>query len=291
MQVIFHLGAHCTGEDRLLKSLLKNRETLIPQGVIVPRPSRYRRLIRQTLGALNGAGPSADEQRAMLVQITDELVVKRLVLSAADFLAFVPWVFRHKTLYGKAPEVITALRNLFPDANVEFHLSIRNPATFIPAVFGNTTGLTLDKFLYETDPHSIRWSGLINNICTASPGTRVVVWRYEDCPLIWSRVMRNLTGMAEAIPLKGEEDILSSKMTVEGLKLYQNYLAANPPKSGRHKQRIINTFLEKFPQSPSSPFDDIPDGWSKAMVEELTDLYEQDLEKVSNIPAVKLITP
>jgi len=291
MQVIFHLGAHCTGEDRLLKSLLKNRERLNPQGIIIPGPSRYRRLIRQTLGALNGATPSADEQQALLTQITDEHVVKRLVLSAADFMAFVPWVFRHQTLYGKAPEVTAALGKLFDGASIEFHLSIRNPTTFIPAVFGNTTGLTLNKFLYGTDPYSIKWSELINKISIANPGARVVVWRNEDCPLIWSRVMRNLTGTAEAIPLQGEEDILSGQMTEEGLKLYLNYLVANPPRTGRHKQRIINTFLDKFALPKDDPADEIPDGWTPAMVAELTDLYEQDLDRISRIPAVKLITP
>lgn len=289
MKVVFHLGAHCTGEDRLLKSLLKNQGTLTPQGVVIPGPSRYRRLIRQTLGALNGATPSPEEQRALLTQITDELTVKRLVLSAADFLAFVPWVFRHQTLYGKAPKVTAALGNLFPDAGVEFHLSIRNPATFIPAVFGVTTGLTLDKFLYGTDPYSIRWSDLIEQISNANPRARVVVWQSEDCPMIWSRVMRNLTGTTEALPLQGEEDILGDRLTEEGLKLYLNYLAANPPKSGRHKQRIINAFLEKFPRP--APAGNIPDGWTPDMVGELTDLYEQDLVEIAKIPAVKLIRP
>jgi len=291
MKVVFHLGAHCTGEDRLLKSLLKNQGALTPQGIIIPGPSRYRRLIRQTLGALHGAAPSHNEQRALLTQITDELTVKRLILSAADFLAFVPWVFRHQTLYGKAPEVTAALGNLFSDASIEFHLSIRNPATFVPAVFGVTTGLTLDKFLYGTDPYSIKWSNLIKQISNANPRARVVVWRSEDCPMIWSRVMHNLTGTAEALPLQGEEDILGDRLSEEGLKLYLNYLAANPPKTGRHKQRIINAFLEKFPNPAPAPAGTIPDGWTPEMVEELTDLYEQDLVEISKIPAVKLIRP
>ena len=291
MQVIFHLGAHCTGEDRLLKSLLKNREMLNPQGIIVPGPSRYRRLIRQTLRGLDGARPTIDEQQALLAQITDELTVKRLILSAADFLAFVPWIFRHHILYGKAPEVTAALGKLFTDAKIEFHLSIRNPATFIPAVFGNTTGLTLEKFLYGIDPRSIKWSDLINQIRMANPQARIVVWRSEDCPTIWSRVMHSLTGTAEAIPLQGETDILAERMTSEGLELYQTYLSANPPKSATHKQLIINTFLEKFTLPMPSPTEGIPAGWTEETVACLTDQYEEDLAQIARIPTVKLLTP
>ena len=73
MQVVFHIGAHCTDEDRLLKSLLKNRDTLQQHGVIVPGPSRYRRLIRQTLKSLDGAKPAAGAEATLIKTITDEI--------------------------------------------------------------------------------------------------------------------------------------------------------------------------------------------------------------------------
>ena len=44
MQIAFHVGAHCTDEDQLLKSLLKNPKILQDHGVAVPGPSKYRKL-------------------------------------------------------------------------------------------------------------------------------------------------------------------------------------------------------------------------------------------------------
>ncbi len=39
MEIVYHLGAHCTDEDRLLRCLLKNRGILAQQGIIVPGPT------------------------------------------------------------------------------------------------------------------------------------------------------------------------------------------------------------------------------------------------------------
>ena len=46
MEIVYHLGAHCTDEERLLRCLLKNRGALSAQGIVVPGPARYRNLLR-----------------------------------------------------------------------------------------------------------------------------------------------------------------------------------------------------------------------------------------------------
>ena len=50
MRIVYHLGAHCTDEDRLVRCLLKNRATLAEQGIVVPAPTRYRKLLREITG-------------------------------------------------------------------------------------------------------------------------------------------------------------------------------------------------------------------------------------------------
>ena len=63
MQIVLHAGVHNTDEDRLLKCLLKNRDKLREDGVCVPGPSRYRRLLRDTLQAMERAAPPAPGPR------------------------------------------------------------------------------------------------------------------------------------------------------------------------------------------------------------------------------------
>ncbi|MES2145513.1 MAG: hypothetical protein V4516_14445, partial [Pseudomonadota bacterium] len=61
MQIVYHLGAHCTDEDRLLRCLLRNRGVLAERGVVVPGPARYRKLLRDTAIQLKGARASIEE--------------------------------------------------------------------------------------------------------------------------------------------------------------------------------------------------------------------------------------
>ncbi|MEY8843400.1 hypothetical protein AB9K41_30605, partial [Cribrihabitans sp. XS_ASV171] len=60
MQLIFHTGAHATDEDRLLKTLLRNADDLAGRGVMIPRPVRYRGLMKKTFAALENAVPSPE---------------------------------------------------------------------------------------------------------------------------------------------------------------------------------------------------------------------------------------
>jgi len=291
MQVVFHIGAHCTNEDRLLKSLLKNRDTLKPWGVTVPGPGRYRKLIRQTVKTLDGSKPTSETQEALLDAITDEDNIKRLILSSEDFLSFAPWVFINQTLYGNAEDRITGLSNLFPNAEIEFHLAIRNPATFIPAVYRCTKDLSFSVFTRGVAPIDAKWSTLIQTIRTANPDAKLSVWCNEDMPLIWSQVMHDLAGIDSMIPLEGETDLLADIMTKDGLDRYHKYLKTHPPKTEMQKRQMIATFLDKFsiPEKLESEID-LPD-WTQQQVDELTELYDADLLEIEQIPGVSFIDP
>ena len=94
MRIVFHLGAHCTDEDRLVRCLLKNRAILADQGIAVPSPTRYRKLLRDTAVQLKGAAASDETQAMILEQIMDMPSAERLVLSWDSFMSFPAWASR-----------------------------------------------------------------------------------------------------------------------------------------------------------------------------------------------------
>ena len=69
MLIVFHAGAHNTDEDRIIKCLLKNRPDFSNLGVNVPPPSRYRKLLHQTLLAMHENAPSPDARDIMIEAI------------------------------------------------------------------------------------------------------------------------------------------------------------------------------------------------------------------------------
>lgn len=72
MRIVYHLGVHCTDEDRLVRCLLKNRATLAEEGIAVPSPTRYRTLLRDVARQLRGARASDDSAAMVMDQIIDE---------------------------------------------------------------------------------------------------------------------------------------------------------------------------------------------------------------------------
>lgn len=69
MRIAYHLGVHCTDDDRLVRTLFRNAERLEAEGIEVPDPARYRNLIRDTAIQLKGATADAALQNSLLDQI------------------------------------------------------------------------------------------------------------------------------------------------------------------------------------------------------------------------------
>ena len=291
MQVVYHIGAHCTDEDRLLKSLLKNRDALQQHGVIVPGPGKYRKLIRQTLKTLDGAKPAAGAEAGLHKAITEADHAKRLILSGEDFLTFASWVFVNQTLYGNAMSRIPALADLFPTADIEFHLALRNPASFIPAVFSRTKDISFAQFMRGTSAHDMKWSNLIHTIRASVPNAKLTVWCNEDTPMLWPRLMREMSGLDPATPFEGEADLLAEIMTPDGVQRYNTYLASHPPQNTTQHARIITAFLDKFAVDDALEDELEAPGWTQQLVDDLTRHYEEDLQQIGQIAGVNFITP
>ena len=94
MRIVYHLGVHCTDEERLLRCLLRNRERLAGYGIAVPEPAAYRNLLRDTAVTLKGTTTSPEAQMAVVAQILEGEPARRLILSWDSFLSYPQWVLR-----------------------------------------------------------------------------------------------------------------------------------------------------------------------------------------------------
>jgi hypothetical protein len=289
MRIVYHLGAHCTDEERLVRCLLKNRGTLAEQGIVVPSPTRYRKLLRDTAVQLKGASASVETQALVLEQIMDEDVAERLILSWDSFLSFPQWVLRG-TMYAFAGERIRAFTRIFPGIEAEFHLAIRNPATFLPALYDKQKGKDHAEFLENADPLHLRWSDVVRQITTQNTGVPLVIWCDEDTPLIWPEVLQAVSGHADGTALEDTDELLAGIMSPDGLVRMRNYIATHPPQSVLQRRRIVSAFLDKFalPDRVEMEFD-FP-GWSEVMVAQMTEAYQEDIARIRAMPDVTFIS-
>tara|TARA_R110002110_G_scaffold192255_3_gene400330 strand:+ start:1467 stop:2339 length:873 start_codon:yes stop_codon:yes gene_type:complete len=290
MRIVYHLGAHCTDEERLLRCLLKNRGILAKEGIIVPGPAKYRDLLRDTAMTLKGRPADQDTQALVLDQIMSEDRAERLILSWENFIGYTRGAVRG-SLYKSAGERMQAFCQIFPGIETEFHLAIRNPATFIPAVFHKQRGLTLDEFLKEIDAQGMRWSDTIASLVDSNPGVPITVWCDEDTPLLWPEILQAVSGHSNAITLEDTDDLLASIMSDDGMQRMSAYLASHPPQGAPQRQRIVSAFLDKFARPEKIEVElDLP-GWTEPLVARMTEAYDHDVSRIIAMDGVRFLAP
>ena len=289
MRIVYHLGAHCTDEERLLRCLLKNRASLAAEGIHVPGPTRYRNLLRDTAVALKGKTASTETQAMILEQIMEQDHADRLILSWDNFLSYPPWALRG-SLYPNAGERIRAFTRIFPEIEAEFHLSIRNPATFLPDLFKRQKGKTHDEFMDGVEPLRLRWSTMIAQVRALNPDVPLTIWCDEDTPLIWPDVLQTVSGHSNAVVLDGADALLASIVSAEGMLRMTAYLAENPPISPDIRIGIVAAFLDKFADPSKIEVDVEMPGWTEVLVAEMTEVYDADVAQIAKMPGLTFLT-
>lgn len=290
MRIIYHLGAHFTDDERLLRCLLKNRDLLVQNEIVVPGPNRYRRLLRETATKLKGKAATVDEQALILEQIMEEDRANRLILSWESFLSLPNYVLNER-LYPAAGERVRAFCQIFPEIEAEFHLAIRNPASFLPQLYGRLKPENYRDFLNGADPLDMCWSDVIERIVDANPGVPLTVWCDEDTPLIWPEILRAVAGLPEGTQLDGDADLISGLMSGEGLSRLEAYLQSHPPQSVMQRRKIVSAFLDKFALPERIDQEIEMPGWSEDMVAEMTKAYDADVARIAQMGEITFLAP
>jgi len=284
MQIVFHLGAHCTDGGLLLRSILRNRARLAKEGILVPGPMRYRELIGEHSTRLRGAPAEAETEALILDAICTDTTADRIVLSSENFLCRKSMVIGHEGLYPKADKSAW-LAACLPNHEVGFAMGIRNPASLLPELAKGTD--LPDEVILD----SLLWSDVIADIGAANPGTDILVWCHEDTPFIWSELMRELTGHDHFIELDGEFDMLETIMSDDGMERLQDFLDSREVMDQIKRRRAVSAFLEAHAITDAVEHEiDLP-GWTEDTIEILTDIYEEDVARIAALPHVTFVSP
>ncbi|MEQ5872602.1 hypothetical protein J4E08_22330 [Sagittula sp. NFXS13] len=293
MQVILHTGVHCTDEDQILKCLLRNAEAWRHEGVAIPGPSNYRNLLADSISKLKGSVPADDVREVLLDAILSEdpSKIDRLVLSNENFFSVPKLAFQNQVLYRWAEQRLETFSHIFARDELEIHMGLRDPATFLPATFAATPHATFESFMNGVDPMQMRWSSLVHRIRDRLPHVPITLWCNEDTPLIWGQIIREMAGIDITRRISGAFDVFSKIIDREGMRRFRAFIAENPDINERQKRKVMAAFLDKYAKDEEIEESvDLP-GWDAVYVDMLTELYEEDLEKIGRMPGVTLITP
>ncbi len=291
MEIALHIGANCTDEDRLLRSLIKNAEGFQAEGVEIPTPGKYRKILRETIQNLAGTPPEPGTRDSLLKAIVNDTACRRVVLSNPAFMCVPNRMFEGGEFYALADAKIATAAQLFERDDLTIYLGLRNPATLVPNAFAESKADTLAAYLHNIALDNIRWAPLVERIRRNAPNARLVVWCNEDTPLIWAQLIRSLGGVDANTRIAGGYDLLASIMTRDGMSRMSTYLKSNPPKSDVQKRKIMATFLERFVVEEEFIQEfDLP-GWTQEVIDGLTAVYDDDVATIEAMDGVEFIAP
>lgn len=288
MQIAFHLGAHFTDPAALLRSLRHDEAGLAREGIALPGPSQYLPLLMQAAGAQGRSDDLPGRLRAV-IGLTGG--AERVILSGEDLMGLPEDALVAGQLYPGAGDRVRTLTTLFPGERIEFHLAIRSPATFLPSLLQRSDPERVQKLLGQVDLAALRWSDLIARMREAAPGAPITIWCDEDMPLIWPEALAAVSGASGDPPVAGLIDRLAPLMTDEGARRLGSRLTDHPPPNAQARRVIVTDFLNQFGRSEAIEMDlDIP-GWTHATIDRLSDLYEDDIDRIAAMDGVHLISP
>ena len=291
MQLVLHAGAHFTEEDRLLRCLLRNTQAFSNLGVAVPGPGKYRTLLKETVAALQDAPHAPDARDVLLDLILEEENADRVILSQMFLFGAPRACVRNGMIYESAPERVAQLADLFEHDEFELFLALRNPATLLPALFKQAPQDDMDSFLRGASPFTIKWSDTLNVISAAAPSVKITAWCFEDMPMIWSEIIREMAGLDHGQPIIGAFDLLNDIITKDGMKRFEDYINDHPDMTEIQIRRVIGAFLDKFAIEDAIEEELDAPGWVDADIDALTEIYEDDMATVARIPGVTFISP
>lgn len=292
MRFTYHIGLHCTDEDRALDCLLANAGALARQGCAVAPPDRFRPALREAMLELKGAPAPAAMQERLLDAVTDMDAPAHVLFSSDSFLCVPRRAVADGTLYPLAEERAPWIRNLFPEAPAHFALAMRNPATLVPALQARFADReSWQEFVGRIDPEALSWTDMLARLRAAVPDAEITVWCTEDAPLLWPDLLARLAGTAPDAAPEGGDDFVADLMSPEGFTRLQGYLAENPARDAGHRRRVVAAFLDRFarPEAVADEYD-LP-GWDADRVARLTERYEADIARIGAMEGVTLLLP
>lgn len=292
MQIAFHIGAHCTDEGRLLRTLLARRAALSAEGVAVPGPGRYRPLLREATNQLRGRTAPPDMQAALFDALIEGPAPRHVLLDHDAFLAAPANALGEHRIYPRAGEKVRRLAQLFPRQRLAFFLALRNPAVFLPELSRLAGEPDLATFLAGADPMRLRWSDTVARIRRALPDDAdLTVWCHEDSPVLWFDLLGLLGNTDPETLMPAALDFPASLLTEAARPLLAASLQAQAPCPPDRRRRIIAAYLAAHARPEALEAEIAMAGWSQGLVDALGAAYEADLAAIAALDGVTLLVP
>lgn len=314
MQIVYMMGGHGTDADQVFNGLMKAETALSRHGVAVARPRRLRRALEPVAARLKDGAPPDGDDSGLPARLGLPAETRRAVLFGEVLLGPPGHVAREALLYPFIAGRGRLLRDAAAGHETEFAMTLRNPATLLPALARRAAPDGVRGFLDGLRPSGLRWLHTLRRLREAAPGVPVIAWCHEDTPLLWDRIVERITGLRPApdragAVAAGEPDgdaavaardaagdgpwtaYMRGLLTEEGAARLAAALAATPRPGPDETRALVADALARHARPGTLEMELADTGWSQATVDRMTGNYHDDLDQIAGMEGVTLLTP
>jgi len=285
------IGAHQIGLEHVTKHLEANRELLEQNGILYPSFKDMDAAMWPAIKALRNKKDDAYTLPRLVETLSNGKKYDRVVIVRPSISGPPNRPIKDDGFYPRGATETGQLAKLIGAEDIRFFLGIRNPANFLPScynlAFAEDHRLVLPEFVQLSDPYALRWSDYIQRVQGDESEMPLNVWSFEDYPYIWRSVLQGITGLPNKEDLVATEAQMTREVSIKGIGLMREYLRQHPPTSREMFDKIFEKFIERHPAFDGET---VPDVWPEALVETLTDSYDDDLyyiERMENVNFIK----
>lgn len=291
MKAAFYLGTHGTEPERTVRALMDNRAWMLDNGIEPIPPSRHRGLLEEALAALSGGPATHEMEDVLLDSILDGDEPRRIIISQPALIGVPARCLAEPGFFAAAGPKMVAAANLFPSAEAEFFMALRNPATLIPFLLDRMDPKRADQLMSGRNPEEMRWAPAIRQILQSIGRRRLVLWCHEDTPLIWPEVLRRLAGIPADVPLRAGLSALADVLTEEGMVELRAALKNAPKLTIDSRRDIFSDMLHRHARPEAIDATITTPGWTQDRVDRMTAAYDDDVAQIAALPGVEFIAP
>ena len=290
MKLVIHAGVAFSDNGRLLQSLQANGRMFLYYGASIPKHRRYRQLVQPVLDSLWTEPPTPTLHEQFRQAVPAVPGVKRTMVTDEEILGGVTKIIRDDRFYPLAGKRLAYLDQILDDIQIEVFLGIVNPGVFIPKVLNSLTEKRRLSAIESTDFSSLSWLSFVEDIRAKAPNVNVTLWSNEDTPLIWGDILRAMGDLQDDVPLKDEYSLLTSLLSPTGQREVTSLTQQDPAPTKEALRNDLSFLLNDFADPDQIEEEiDLP-GWTDELLNAFTELYEQDINKIREMPDVKFLS-
>lgn len=290
MKAVFHIGANGTDLGAMAKSLTANQAMLARHDVEFVPHQRCDEIFQRAQLALKGGRATPDMEQMILDAILEMDDPKRIVFSHQNLMGLPNRMLSANGLYYSADERVSALQNLLPGCETEFAIGLANPALLVAHAKQRQPNISYDQMMHAIEPLTLRWDETIKRILRVTQGKRLIIWCHEDTPLVWTEVMRSMTGIPDTVHFANQLEIAADLLPPDVLR--EARLQIRRTGTGitvAQRRAIVEAALRSHGRTDRLGADlDLP-GWTQDLVDQITRQYHADVTAIAALPGVEFV--